>query len=74
MSRKDKTRSMFMTSSDTSIHSAAAATASVGDRNGGVMRVAPTAARDVPASHTAAAAHTTTSQPALMQRSPAPRI
>lgn len=61
VSRKEKARSMFVTSSDTNIHAAAA-----GDRNGGVAKVPPTT-RDVPPRPAASAAHVTVSQPIVSQ-------
>jgi len=71
--RKDKTRSMYVTSSDT---------ASVGDRNGSVVKVPPptqvvardipppthVVTRDVPAVPVPAATRATVSQPVVQQR------
>ena len=62
MSRKDKARTVYVTSSDTNIHAAAA-----GDRNGGIAKVPPTT-RDVPPRPAASAAHATASQPVVSQR------
>ena len=65
MSRKEKARSMYMTSSDTSIH-----TSSAGDRNGAVVKVPPTqmVAHDAPAAQVAPANTSTVSQPAVVPR------
>jgi len=62
VARKDKARSMYVTSSDTNIHAAVA-----GDRNGGIAKVPPTT-RDVPPRPAASAAHATVSQPIVSQR------
>ena len=65
MSRKDKARTVYVTSSDTNIHASSA-----GDRNGGIAKVAPAQVvpRDTPAAQTAAATHTAASEPAVVQR------
>ena len=67
VSRKDKVRSVYVTSSDTNIHATAA-----GDRNGGVAKVPPTtreaSSREVPPRPAASAAHATVSQPVVSQR------
>jgi len=67
VARKDKARSVYVTSSDTNIHATAA-----GDKNGGVAKVPPSAreisSREAPPRPAVSAAHAAVSQPVVSQR------